>query len=42
MQDQILNALKVVNDPDLNRNIVDLGFVRTSKPATASFRSPSN
>lgn len=31
MQDQILNALKVVMDPDLNRDIVSLGFVKDVK-----------
>jgi ATP-binding protein involved in chromosome partitioning len=31
MQDQILNALRVVMDPDLNRDIVSLGFVKDVK-----------
>ncbi|HLX64374.1 MAG TPA: P-loop NTPase [Planctomycetota bacterium] len=30
-EDQILNALKVVKDPDLNRDIVSLGFVKNVK-----------
>ena len=30
-EDQILNALKVVRDPDLNRDIVSLGFVKNIK-----------
>ena len=28
---QVLNALKAVNDPDLNRDIVSLGFVKNVK-----------
>ena len=31
IQDQILNALRNVRDPDLNRDIVDLGFVKDLK-----------
>ena len=28
---QVLQALKAVNDPDLNRDIVSLGFVKNVK-----------
>ncbi len=31
MQDQVLKALKAVQDPDLHRDIVDLGFVKDVK-----------
>src|SRR5579862_7535968 len=31
MQDQVLTALKAVQDPDLHRNIVELGFVKDVK-----------
>ena len=31
MQDQVLTALKAVQDPDLHRDIVSLGFVKDVK-----------
>jgi len=30
-RDQVLEALKVVIDPELHRSIVDLGMVRSSR-----------
>ena len=38
----VLNALRVVKDPDLGRDIVTLGFIKNWKWATTGFRSPCN
>ena len=41
-RDQILEALKVVIDPELRRNIVELEMVRSIEPKpTGSSTSPS-
>ena len=31
IQTRVMQALKTVNDPDLHKNIVDLGFVKNMK-----------
>jgi metal-sulfur cluster biosynthetic enzyme len=38
----ILDALKVVRDPDLNRDIVSLGFIKDLKSEVGASPSPSS
>jgi metal-sulfur cluster biosynthetic enzyme len=40
-RDAVLNALRVVNDPDLRRDIVSLGFIKTLDE-DGPCRSPSS